>query len=229
MAAASDHAGLRSQTRRRSRRPRHQSASCPRPPWLVVARKRAGETLLVTAVLASSCALPTSLDPSQAYRSLDGAVFAPLDVPPACIRVMVFVTTECPIANSYAPKLAELSAMWCGTEVELVLVHLDPDLTEASARQHALEHELWMPIVLDPAQRLAVATGASITPEAAVCTRDGVVYLGRIDDRWRARGQDSQKAACNDLVDAVQAVRLGRPVAEPQQPAIGCRLPTVVR
>lgn len=159
-------------------------------------------------------------------RTLDGAVFAPFAVPPSGIRVFVFATVECPIANAYAPKLAELHEEWRSTGVELVVVLVDPELSENEARAHARDYGLSMPIVLDREQRLAGSVGATVTPEAAVYTRSGLAYLGRIDDRWRARGADGQTAEHEDLRLAVRALQAGQEVAHPRRPAVGCRLPT---
>lgn len=161
-----------------------------------------------------------------AVRTSEGATVRPLAVPEGRIHVLVFTTTDCPIANAYAPRIAELAAAWRGSEVRPFLVHVDPDATAASVQEHARDYGLELPLVLDPRHELATAVGATRTPEACVCTADGVQYLGRIDDRWRGLGQDGQTARHHDLADAVADLRAGRPVRVPRTEAVGCLLPS---
>lgn len=161
-----------------------------------------------------------------AVRTSEGASVRPLAVPAGRIHVLVFTTTDCPIANAYAPRIAELAAGWRGSEVRPFLVHVDPDATAESVRQHARDYGLDLPLLLDPRHELATAVGATRTPEACVCTADGVQYLGRIDDRWRGLGQDGQSAQHHDLADAVADLRAGRTVRMPRTEAVGCLLPS---
>jgi hypothetical protein len=183
---------------------------------------RRGVRLFVLLALGACTDVPPSPLP---FTTLDGSAIAPLDVPPGHLRVLVFVSHDCPIANAYAPEIERLWQQLRGPAVDFLLVHCDPDLDATAARQHAREHALTLPIVLDPQQQLARAVGATVTPEAAVLTHDGVQYLGRIDDRWRGFGQDGQVAEHDDLRQAVAALRAGRSVENPRTRAIGCQLP----
>jgi hypothetical protein len=163
---------------------------------------------------------------ATAVADVDGARVAPLAVPAGRVHVLLFVTTDCPIANSYAPEIGALAAELRGTEVTPFLVHVAPDVDAASAKAHARAYGLELRILLDPEQRLARAVGATATPEAAVLTAAGLQYLGRIDDRWRKLGADGQVPEHRDLRDAIAAVREGRAVAQPRTEAVGCLLPT---
>ena len=104
------------------------------------------------------------------------------------MHVLVFTSHECPIANAYAPTLQHLAASWRDAAVQLFVVHVDPDLTAAAAREHARAYALPGTIVLDPAHVLAAALGVTRTPEAVVLTAGGPAYRGRIDDQWRSLG-----------------------------------------
>src|SRR5262249_36728727 len=147
-------------------------------------------------------------------------------VPAGRVHVLLFVTTDCPIANSYAPEISSLVAELRSTEVTPFLVHVAPDVDAASAKAHARAYGLELRILLDPEQRLARAVRATATPEAAVLTAAGLQYLGRIDDRWRKLGADGQVPEHRDLRDAIAAVRMGRAVAQPRTEVVGCLLPT---
>jgi hypothetical protein len=186
-----------------------------------------GATLLLPALLLpGGCAASAAEPATTAVADVDGARVAPLAVPAGSVHVLLFVTTDCPIANSYAPEISALAAELRGTEVTPFLVHVAPDVDAAAAKAHARAYGLELRILLDPEQRLARAVGATATPEAAVLTAAGLQYLGRIDDRWRKLGADGQVPEHRDLRDAIAAVRAGRAVAQPRTETVGCLLPT---
>lgn len=165
--------------------------------------------------------------PQSAVHDVDGAVHTPLDAGADVGLVQVFVVTshECPIANAYAPVLADLAAAWRGQPVALYVVHADPDLTAEAAKAHAHDYALPGTILLDPEHVLIDALGATKTPEAVV-RRDGVIrYRGRIDDQWRALGSRAQEPESHDLRDAVTLALARTPVAMVTTPVIGCLLP----
>lgn len=159
-------------------------------------------------------------------QGLDGRTHAPLQLPPDAVHVLIFTSHECPIANGYAPTLGRLAAAWQRRpRVRLFLVHCDPDLTPAQAREHAADYELPGTILMDPGQQLAAACGATITPEAVVVTARGQLYRGRIDDQWRKLGSRAPAASQHDLADAVARALDGRSVPGPHPKAVGCLLP----
>lgn len=180
----------------------------------------------VALLLLAGCASGGVEPATITVADVDGARVAPLAVPAGRVHVLLFVTTDCPIANSYAPEISALAAELRGTEVTPFLVHVAPDVDAASAKAHARAYGLGLRILLDPEQRLARAVGATATPEAAVLTAAGVQYLGRIDDRWRRLGADGQVPGQRDLRLAIAAVRAGRAVAQPRTEVVGCLLPT---
>lgn len=182
---------------------------------------------LFLAIASSGCAFPPSLDEARAVATIDGAKFDPLAVAPGAVRVFVFVSTECPIANSYAPRLCELAQGWRGRDVEIVLAHVEPDASDEALRLHAREYALPFAIVRDCQHTLANRFGVTRTPEVAVVARSGLVYRGRIDDRWGARGQDGQQALVHDLRDVVDALLRGEDMTLRTTESAGCRLPSL--
>lgn len=181
----------------------------------------AQRSALLLLLLAAACGGA----PGPALTSLDGAVVHPLQRAPGAVHVVVFLSQECPIANAYAPVLRELAQAWRDQPVRLFLTHVDPDLTQAAAAQHAKEYELPGTVLLDPRHELASALGATRTPEAFVLADAGTVYRGRIDDQWAALGARAAAASIHDLRDAVAATLAGQPIATPITDSIGCLLP----
>jgi len=177
--------------------------------------------MVLGALVAAACATPA---PTM-VRDLSGRPCDPLVVAPGSVHVLVFTSHECPIANAYAPTLADLAGQWRQQPVHLFVVHVDPDLDAAAARRHATDYALPGTVLLDPAHTLARSLGITRTPEAAVLTTAGLAYRGRIDDQWHALGARADVATRHDLADAVAAACAGRRVASPRTPVVGCLLP----
>jgi hypothetical protein len=108
----------------------------------------------------------------------------------------------------------------------LLLVHVDPDVTESSAREHAQKHLLQCPVAVDPRHVWAKRAGATIAPEAAVFAREGaLLYRGRIDDQYVGPGKRRTIVTSHDLRDALEAILAGQPIPQPRTQAVGCFIP----
>jgi peroxiredoxin len=143
--------------------------------------------------------------------------------------VLFFVWTECPASNSYAPEMARLAKAYGGKDVLFYGVHSDPDLTPEQASQHASEHRLPFPMLLDPTQQLAHATGVKRQPAAAILSPDGkVLYAGRIDDRYVSLGKKRVEPTQRDTQDALDAILAGKKPAVAETEVIGCLLPKII-
>lgn len=177
--------------------------------------------MLLAAALLAGCSGP----PAVELRDVGGTLHAPLDGAGETVQVFVVTSQECPIANAYAPVIAELAQSWRDRPVELWIVHADPDLDAAAAAAHARDYELPGTVLLDPGHDLIRALGADKTPEAVVRHRGAIVYRGRIDDQWQALGARGQEASRHDLRDAVTATLEGRPVPTARTEVVGCLLP----
>lgn len=167
----------------------------------------------------------------RVFETTEGTTIDLFAAAPGSIIALVFITTECPIANAYVPELRRLAASWATREVRVVLVHPDPETTPAQARAHAEAFGLPQPVILDPGQHLARHFGATVTPEAVVA-RIGTgsqwperLYLGRIDDRYRDWGRRRAEPTRRDLDAAIARALQGAPPDTTPAPAIGCFIP----
>ena len=143
--------------------------------------------------------------------------------------MLVFVGTDCPISNRYAPALERLHQEYSPRGVAFYLVYPDAALDARAARRHATDYGLSFPALLDREHRMVAHAGAEVTPEAAVLGADGtVLYRGRIDDRWVDIGTRRPHATRHDLRDAIDAILDGRPPAAPGGRAIGCYIPPLL-
>lgn len=164
--------------------------------------------------------------PALVLETLDGTRVAPLETPSALAVCLVFVAPDCPIANAYAPEIERIARAYGPRRVACYLVYADAWFTAEDARRHGAEFHLSLPALLDPEGRLARFVGATITPEAAVWSpHEGLVYRGRIDDRYVDFGKKRAEPGERDLRAALDAVLAGKrpPVARTR--AVGCFLP----
>ena len=187
-------------------------------------------TLLIGLVLA---ALAVGIDETTANPSseaairlmaVDGVLVAPLARDPAVqATVALFVRTDCPISNRYAPEIRRIHEAYSKRGVAFWLIYPDPAAEDGTIRAHLEEYRYPMPALKDPEHRLVGHAGAKITPEAALFDADGkLVYLGRIDDRYVDFGKARPEPTRRDLVLALDALLAGRPVESDRTKAIGC-------
>lgn len=155
----------------------------------------------------------------------------PVDVLPtagAGPLVLVFVRTDCPISNRYAPELRRLHARFAPRGIAFRLVYVDPSETVPAIRRHLVDFGHPMPALRDPEHALVRATKATVTPEAAVyvASRAGpeMVYRGRIDDRYIDFGQARAEPTSRDLERVLEALVSGAPVKTRTTAAVGCHI-----
>lgn len=140
--------------------------------------------------------------------------------------VVVFITTDCPIANRYASEIEAIRAEYESRGVRMTLAHVDPDLSVKEAARHAEEYGLRARVVVDRGHQLVSAVKARITPEAFVIDANGRVrYRGRINDQFAGYGQRRAAPRTHDLRDALDAVLEGRAVKRPVTTPVGCVIP----
>lgn len=174
---------------------------------------------LVTASDASQTTLDwwTKLD----VRDLNGAAIRPT----GRWIVLVFISTECPVANAELPALNTLAAEFAPRDFAFIGVYTDPTEQVTTLRRHTAEAHLVFATTDDRAQRLVRSFGATYTPEVLVYHRDGtLVYRGRIDDRVEGFGAARPAATHEDLRAVLAALSSGKTGPFPSQPGFGCSI-----
>lgn len=141
----------------------------------------------------------------------------------ALASVVIFTRSDCPISNRYAPTVKKLCETYAPRDVQFYLAYVDPKATPDHIRQHMSEFAYPCTGLRDPKHLLVSATGATVTPEAAVFNaKEELVYRGRIDDMYVDYGKAREAATTHELADAIDATLAGKPVAEPFTKAVGC-------
>jgi hypothetical protein len=136
--------------------------------------------------------------------------------------VLLFVRTDCPISNRYAPELERLAHAF--PEMRFYLVYTESGATIESLERHGKEYGYTIPFVIDTRRQYVGRTHVRVTPEAAVIVKGRLVYRGRIDDRFVDLGKTRPKALHNDLQDVLAAVSAGANLAFRETRAIGCAI-----
>ncbi len=168
-------------------------------------------------------------------RDLDGKHVDPTTDSTAPITVTLFVDSDCPVSNRYAPEVQSLYLHYASRGVNFWLVYPDPDITVQTIREHMRDYGYTMPALRDPEHALVRRANALVTPEAGIFLADGtLVYHGRIDNRYmdltRRRPQATEHDVARVLdalleskaIDASWNPAPGRSLKAMSQPGVGC-------
>ncbi len=158
-------------------------------------------------------------------EAADGGRHRSAELRDARAGVLIFLATDCPISNRYAPVIHELESEYKIRGVMFFAVFSGVDSSAGEIKKHLADFSLDMPGLLDPGALLAKQTGARVTPEAVVISPDGrMAYTGRIDNRYVDWGKTRPEATEHDLKDALEAVLARRAVAHATTKALGCAI-----
>jgi hypothetical protein len=177
-------------------------------------------------LLFAAAALAVSA-PAQTFNTLNGSSQQPFQSP-AHARVFLFLRTDCPLANRYAPELQRIAGEFKNRGVDFWLVYPDHSESASNIQHQISDYKLPGEALLDPHQDLARRSQATVSPQAAVFDHEGrLIYSGRIDDQFVDFGKSRPSAETHDLEAAIAATLEGKPVAHARTRAIGCYLADV--
>lgn len=136
--------------------------------------------------------------------------------------VIVFLSTDCPVANRCLPELRALAARY-EDRIPFFHVYPNPQDSPDQIRKHRAEYNLSADAYRDPEHTLARRLGAHRTPEVIVLAADGArIYQGRVNDQFSSIGVGRPEATRHDLADVLQRVLSGDAPRDLIQPAVGC-------
>ena len=139
-------------------------------------------------------------------------------------NIVFFISSDCPISNSYAPEIQRLCGDYGSRGVSCSLSYEDVEIDASSLQKHLTEYRLaGIPAVIDNRRKISSWAKATVTPEAVVVDTHGEIrYRGRIDNFYAALGKPRQQVTAHDLRDALEAVLSCKPVPNPETKALGC-------
>lgn len=178
-------------------------------------------TLYAFALLFANLTAGSAANAQEAV-DLSGARVSPLEQSPGKVLVFVFVRTDCPISNRYAPLIQQLSAKYAGNATFSLVF---PDRAEGpqAIRAYLRYFGYTLPALRDVDHALVKRAGAQVTPEAAVFNaKRELVYHGRIDNLYPGLGKSRNAASTHDLADAIAAAIRGVAPTKASAVAVGC-------
>jgi thiol-disulfide isomerase/thioredoxin len=188
-------------------------------------QKRSSALLLLFCVSLFLVRAASSQTVDASVVNLDGHPADPFRLAGSKIVVLLFIRTDCPISNRYAPTIQELSAHYTG-HVAFFLVYPIKSETPSQIRRHLHDYGYHLPALRDPDLAMARLSHVSITPEVAVFSpARKLLYHGRIDDWYVEFTHARREPTTHDLVDALDAAVSGKPLSSFSAPAVGCYIP----
>ena len=175
--------------------------------------------LLMFAVFLCSAGRPAF---AQSALNLDGSAIDPVARSSGKPVVLIFVRTDCPISNRYAPLLQKLHDAY-SAKADFWLVYPDKQTTVQQIRHHLHEFGYTLGALRDPDHVLVKRASASITPEAAVFdSRGKLAYHGRIDNWYEDAGRSRPAATSHELQLVLDALIAGKAAPIASANAVGC-------
>lgn len=172
---------------------------------------------------ASNAKLNKKID-NLTFKDAAGKAVALHDLKNKKAVVVVFLSFECPVSNSYAPFLNEFTKQYGPRDVAFLGLCTN-DETPADVARRAQEFKLAFPVYKDVGFLAANAFQAEMTPEAFVLDHNFVLrYRGRIDDGYYARLKKNIEVKHHDLKNALDDLLAGKNVRQPITKAVGCMI-----
>jgi thiol-disulfide isomerase/thioredoxin len=177
--------------------------------------------LLIVAAWFASLA-STSFSRQNTGFDLAGNPVDPLKSAGGKVVVLVFVRTDCPVSNRYAPLIQKLSAEYAG-KAAFWLVYPSKSESAEAIQKHEREYGYKIPALRDPQHVLVKESQVQITPEVAVFdAAKRLVYHGRIDNLYEDIGRARSAATTHELEDAISAALTGKSLAVDASHGVGC-------
>lgn len=137
--------------------------------------------------------------------------------------VIVFLSPECPLSETYTLALRELHNRYKEDQIGFYGVVPGKDISAAAIERFRSTYQLEFPILLDTDYALCGALKPRVTPEVFLLDPwGGVKYRGAIDDRVEALGKLKAVASAEYLNEALEKWLMTEPFWPIETTAIGC-------
>ena len=134
--------------------------------------------------------------------------------------VVIFISTNCPISNSYNDRMNALYRDYSPKGVHFVFINSNVNEPPDQVREHAKRVGFAFPVYKDQQNKVADMFGAMATPETYVIDSTGTIrYHGYIDD-----SSAEARVTRQGLRNALDDVLAGKEVDRPETKAFGCTI-----
>lgn len=142
--------------------------------------------------------------------------------PSGALNVLIFVMTDCPVSNAFAPEIQRICDSYRGRGVNCLLIYEDLRAADFAGHQQEWGYRA-IPSTFDGERSIARRAGATVTPQAVVIDRSGAVrYRGRINNLYASLGRARSQITEHDLRNVLDALLAGRAVPVAETKALGC-------
>jgi peroxiredoxin len=141
--------------------------------------------------------------------------------------VLVFIGTDCPVGNLYAPRLIEMNRDYKTKGVVFLGISSNAHDSEKDVAKYVHDMGIDFPVLKDPQNKVADSGLVERTPEVLVLDGAGRMrYRGAIDDQYKV-GKARNAPTQNYVRDALDALLANRPVKVTATKVEGCLLDRV--
>ena len=166
--------------------------------------------------------VPTVVD-NFTLKDVNGKTYSLSDAKDAKLAVIMFISTRCPVSNSYNERMVKLYNDYSSKNVMFFAINANKNEDSEECKEHATEHGFKFPVLKDINNKIADKYDAQVTPEIYVVNaKRELLYHGRIDNSQRESNVESQ-----DLRNALDELLSGKSVTVKDTKAFGCTIKRV--
>lgn len=166
-----------------------------------------------------------SSPPQFQLRDTQGAVHTPAEWGKQKAILLFFITTDCPVGNSYVPEMNRLHDAYAARGIGFYGVQADPAVASDVVAKYARDYRYSFPLLLDPTQILVRHADATITPQVAILSPEGkMLYLGPVDNRVEDFGKSRPQATESYVRMVLDSVLSGKGITFAKHKSIGCSI-----
>jgi len=185
-------------------------------------KKRFIFLVLLWVLLSSFQPAPVSW-PGISLKTIDDSNFNWEETRSSKVLVFVFLLADCPACQGYSKTLKELNAKYSPDKFFFCGIFPGNYSKKEEMKQYRERYKIPFPLLADPEMKLAKKLNAHVSPEVFVTRPNGAIeYQGRIDDLYYNAGKRKPMILHHDLQDALENIRMNKPVLVPRTQAIGC-------
>jgi peroxiredoxin len=156
-------------------------------------------------------------------KNVDGSAVSIADVAGKQGTLVVFSCNHCPFVKAWQGRIASVGNAAKAKGVGVIVINSNdptdyPEDGYAEMQKRSKDLGFTFPYVVDATSDVALAFGATRTPEAFLFDKDGkLVYHGAIDD-----SKEADQVSKHFLQDAVDAAVAGKAVPVAETKFVGC-------
>ena len=163
-----------------------------------------------------------SLD-NLSFKDINGNVYSLNQIKKNNLTVFVFLSPECPLCKSYAPKLISIQEKYSNKKLQVIGVFSGNYYTTIQYRDFAKEFGIEFLLLNDDKKILCKQFKAKVTPEVVVLDeKQAIRYQGRIDNWAYEIGKKRKVITEHNLIDAIESLMNVKKIDKPVTTAVGC-------